>query len=180
MDQNDISVIKAIVEKSFKREVGKAVDAIIDASRKVTDQQRSFFRDTEKILYSYPTLKLKVMQDEEDIKNDQIHLPEKSKDIVRFSATRSFRDNDMEDILKRRIESMERTKKEIHRVDMALESIKDDRYFDIIPLRYWDLVQPSKIAEALGCDERTYRRNKNRLITKLKLVLFGADALYSD
>lgn len=58
-----------------------------------------------------------------------------------------------------------------------IETIQDDEYFDIIPLKYWDLMQPQAIAKALNCDERTYRRHKNRLVNKLKVVLFGADAL---
>ncbi len=76
-----------------------------------------------------------------------------------------------------RMESMERTKREIQRIERALETIQDDPYYDIIPLKYWDLLQPAEIAERLNCDERTYRRHKNRLVNKLKVVLFGADAL---
>ena len=38
-------------------------------------------------------------------------------------------------------------------------------------------LQPAQIAEALHCDERTFYRYKNRLVNKLKVVLFGADAL---
>ena len=73
--------------------------------------------------------------------------------------------------------SMERTKREIQRIDRALETIQDDPYYDIIPLKYWDLLQPAEIAERLNCDERTLYRHKNRLVNKLKVVLFGADAL---
>ncbi|AFV02831.1 hypothetical protein DHBDCA_p1805 [Dehalobacter sp. DCA] len=33
------------------------------------------------------------------------------------------------------------------------------------------------IAERFDCEERTIRRNKNRLVNKIKIMLFGADAL---
>ena len=76
-----------------------------------------------------------------------------------------------------RMESMERTRREIQRIERALETIQDDEYYEIIPLKYWDQIPPAEIADRLCCDERTYRRHKNRLVNKLKVVLFGADAL---
>lgn len=172
--------ILKIIRKTVDESVKKAAEAIIRANKEFDAAQRNYFKETERLLYSLPALKLKVAQDEEDLRNGQVEIKERSKDIV-LASSGSYRHNDPEDreirYIIQRIESMERTKKEIQRIERALETIQDDEYFDIIPLKYWDLVQPAQIAERLHCDERTYRRHKNRLVNKLKVVLFGADAL---
>ena len=106
---------------------------------------------------------------------------ERSKDIICPSISGRYGPHDplaqAERYIAERKASMERTKQEIRRIERALETIQDDEYYDIIPLKYWDGLSPVEIAEALHCDERTFYRHKNRLVNKLKVVLFGADAL---
>lgn len=174
MDKNDLSRIQTI----FRKEMTRAIESIRESDIKTSEDERNYFKDTETLLYSYPSLKIKIAQDEEDLRNGQLQMHAKSKDIVRYSGNIDpFREVDTDEFLSKRIASMERTKNQVRRLDAALESIKVDKYYDIIPLRYWDLLEPETIAEKMCCDERTYRRHKNRLVNKLKIVLFGADAL---
>lgn len=178
MNKNELSILQTIVEKSFRKEMNRAVESIREADKQASEAQRNYFRDTETLLYSYPSLKIKIAQDEEDLSKGQIQIRTKSKDIVRYASNDgALMEVDTDEMIQSRIASMVRTKKEVRRIDVALESIKDDKYYDIIPLRYWALTDPEGIAETMCCDERTYRRNKNRLVNKLKIVLFGADAL---
>lgn len=169
-----------IIRKSVDEAVKKAAEAIIKANKEFDAAQRNYFKETERLLYSLPALRLKLAQDEEDLRNGLVSLPEKSRDIVKPSQG-GYRMHDPdareERYIADRMESMERTKKEIQRIERALETIQDDEYYDIIPLKYWDQIPPAQIAEALHCDERTFYRHKNRLVNKLKVVLFGADAL---
>jgi DNA-directed RNA polymerase specialized sigma24 family protein len=72
---------------------------------------------------------------------------------------------------------MMRTRQEVLRIERALEVIKDDKYYDVIPLKYWDGLDMLEIAKKFECEDKTVRRNKNRLVNKLKIMLFGADAL---
>ena len=166
-----------IIRKSVDEAVKKAAEAVIRANKEFDANQRNYFKETERLLYSLPALRLKVAQDEEDLKNGQMILKQRSKDVVTLSGAGGNHHDPENDYVERRKASMERTKREIQRIERALETIQDDEYFDIIPLKYWDLMQPAQIAEALNCDERTYRRHKNRLVNKVKVVLFGADAL---
>ena len=169
-----------IIRKSVDEAVKKAAEAIIKANKELDASNRDYFKETERLLYSLPALKLKLAQDEEDLRNGLVSLPEKSRDIVKPSQG-GYRMHDPdareERYIEQRIESMERTKKEIQRIERALETIQDDEYYEIIPLKYWDGLSPVEIAERLNCDERTFYRHKNRLVNKLKVVLFGADAL---
>ena len=172
-------VIK-IIRKSVDEAVKKAAEAIIRVNREFDVAQRNYFKETERLLYSLPALRLKVAQDEEDLQNGLVKFRERSRDVIKPSQG-GYGPSDPEAKEERyiadRMESMERTKREIRRIERALETIQDDEYYDIIPLKYWDLVQPAVIAEALHCDERTFYRHKNRLINKLKIILFGAEAL---
>jgi RNA polymerase sigma factor (sigma-70 family) len=169
-----------IIKKSVDEAVKKAADAIIKANKEFDESQRNYFKETERLLYSLPALKLKVAQDEEDLKNGLVKFRERSRDVIKPSQG-GYGPSDPEAKEERyiadRMESMERTKREIQRIERALETVQDDEYYEIIPLKYWDQLSPTEIAERLCCDERTYRRHKNRLVNKLKVVLFGADAL---
>jgi len=170
-----------IIRKSVDEAVKKAAEAIIRANKEFDTAQRNYFKETERLLYSLPALKLKVAQDEEDLASGMLVPKERSKDIVCPTGSSSYGPHDplaqAERYIAERKASMERTKREIQRIERALETIQDDEYYDIIPLKYWDQLPPAEIAERLNCDERTFYRHKNRLINKLKVVLFGADAL---
>lgn len=169
---------KKMVDASIDKAVKRAVTAIIEANKKIEAEQRNYFKDTEKLLYSLPALKLKAEQDEEDIKNNRIVRKRKSTDIVRFSGITGLqKDMDEDEYTENRQASLERTKMEIKRIERALEIIEHDEYYPIIPLKYFDNCTMEDIAERLDRDESTIRRNKNRLINKLKVLLFGADAL---
>jgi len=169
--------ILKVIKKSIDDAVKKSIEAIKATKEEIEAGQRNYFKETEQLLYSLPALKLKLAQDEEDLKNGDMVAKRRSKDIIVVSGTVGYHVDPEEDYIRRRMASMERTKREIQRIERALETIQDDPYYDIIPLKYWDLLPPAEIAEILNCDERTYRRHKNRLVNKLKVVLFGADAL---
>src|SRR5690554_5400965 len=172
--------IARLIEKRVEREVKRAAEAIIRANKEFDVAQRNYFKETERLLYSLPALRLKVAQDEEDLKNGLVKFRERSRDVIKPSQGGygpSDPEAKEERYIAERKESMERTKREIQRIERALETIQDDEYYEIIPLKYWDGLSPAQIAKALHCDERTFYRHKNRLVNKLKVVLFGADAL---
>ena len=140
--------------------------------------KQNYFKDTETLLYIYPSLKQKVVQDKEDLESGVVQTPEKSKDIVFFRSVDGMPyalDEELE--LKSYLASIERTRREVQRIEAALRIIQYDKFYKIIPMRYWEAVEPWKIADVLCCDERTYRRHKNRLVRKVMIALFGADAM---
>lgn len=175
--KEDLNAISQALDKQIK----KAVEKIFDAKKQVEEQQRDFFKETEKLLYAYPDLKLKVEQDKEDLERGVFAIKvSKSKDIIRFSTHSGDRQPEeyvQEELIRSRKASMERTRLQVQRIDRALETIKDDSYYDIIPMKYWDGLKLEEISERMNCDMSTVCRAKNRLVNKLKIILFGADAL---
>ena len=69
------------------------------------------------------------------------------------------------------------TKKLVREIDMALEDIKDDLYYDIIIMSYFEGRSREYMAEYFDTTVTTISRNKNRLINKLKARLLSDDVI---
>lgn len=61
----------------------------------------------------------------------------------------------------------------VEKVEDALTSLKDDKYFEIIPLFYFQKRTRENIAEIFDASTTTISRNKNRLVNKISIVLFA-------
>lgn len=77
-----------------------------------------------------------------------------------------------------KIEDQPYTRKLIKIIDAALDEIRDDIYFDIIPLLYFQKKTREYVAEYYNTSEKTVTRNKNRLINKLKTRFFSDDVIF--
>ena len=64
------------------------------------------------------------------------------------------------------------------KIEIALEEIKNDIYYEIIPMIYFDNETREYIAEYFNTSTKTITRNKNRLINILKLRLFSDDVIF--
>ncbi|MGE4272076.1 MAG: sigma-70 family RNA polymerase sigma factor [Desulfitobacterium sp.] len=169
------------VLKIIETAVNKTAQQTMKAAHEIPSSERNYFRETEILLYNYPALKLKVAQDEEFLYDPEAYtMPEnnRSKDIVIFSNRGTGGHGlDIDKYTQGVKSSMMRTRQEVLRIERALETIQDDKYYDIISMKYWDEMTMESIAERFGCEDRTVRRNKSRLVNKMKIMLFGADAL---
>lgn len=63
-------------------------------------------------------------------------------------------------------------------IDQALNDIRDDPYYDIIPMIYFEGQTREKIAEYFDTSVRTITRNKTRLINRLKILIFSDEVIY--
>ena len=70
------------------------------------------------------------------------------------------------------------TQKLVRKIDAALESIKDDIYYDVIPMTYFEGCTREAVAEYFDTTVTTISRNKNRLVNKLKVRLCSDDVIY--
>ena len=61
----------------------------------------------------------------------------------------------------------------IKMIDIALNEIEDDPYFEIIRMKYFEGKTREEMAEHYGVDVRTISRNKNKLINLLQIKLFS-------
>lgn len=71
----------------------------------------------------------------------------------------------------------EQTKKLIEIIDVALKSIENDPYYEIIELIFWEHITREHIAEMFDVEVKTVTRNKNRLVNQLKIIIFSDDVI---
>lgn len=176
LDKNINKVINKAVKASAK-ETAKEIVQELKLSRMLRPEL-SYFKRVELMLYNYNTLKEALKTKDEDIKYIKEHgLPEKSGSIVVYQTSGgNITGEERYTMLleKYEIEKME-TLREIKRIENALNKIRDDKYYIIIKLKYLNSKRnwtEEEIAEELDKDQSTIYRNKNRLINKIKVMLF--------
>jgi RNA polymerase sigma factor (sigma-70 family) len=70
------------------------------------------------------------------------------------------------------------TKKLCDKIETAMNTIKDDYYYDVISLYYFDGMTREEVAERYNTSETTISRNKKRLIDALSAILFSDDLIF--
>ncbi len=70
------------------------------------------------------------------------------------------------------------TKKLCDKIETAMNTIKDDYYYNIISLYYFDGMTREEVAEHFNTSETTISRNKKRLVDALSAILFSDDLIF--
>ena len=78
----------------------------------------------------------------------------------------------------KKIKDQPYTVKLVKQIEEALKEIRDDPYYDIIPMYYFEDETRENIALTLETTVRTVARNKRRLIDYLKVKLFSDSCIY--
>lgn len=174
-------------------EVFKKMNSIswIDRQKQMKDEA---FKNTEKILYCYRTLKEHVADEQEYL---AIAFHGKSKSITSYCKNGSA-PKDEDTILRDRQASYERSKSDIERIEKALNKIKDRKGYEAIEIRYLQRKETKEgkqvneevytweeITDILAntdgypdnLNEKTVRNYKNTLVREMAVLLFGSDAI---
>lgn len=168
--------------------IKKAVQDGIQAGRQMAKIEKTPYQRTEARLYALPVLVKKVYSDQEELarlRNDGGDLdyggilPERSKDLVRFSRYSSRVSS--HDKLAAVITNLEATiatdEHEIKTVRTALEKLEDEYYYPTIAAKYFDKISDEDLAKKMHCEDRTIRRQRSRLVKELSVLLYGAEAI---
>lgn len=136
------------------------------------------YKETEAMLRSYSNYKIAIGKNMERIKDIE-------KNGLKETNGKKFVENvqgglkKYEGIPEVEIERIEHLKEEnlkmekrMIRVENALLHIYEDKYYDIIPLKYFKNYTIEEIADELNVDRRTIGRNRTRLIKELQYNLF--------
>lgn len=147
------------------------------------DNKRTPFQKTETLLYNYNNFKAAIQDKYEQIEAiKKVGLPKRSTSITTFSSSPTYEIKTNSDKAEEKIEAIEQsiqvTKNFISVIDAALDMLKDDHYFDIIRMKYFEGKTREEIAEHFDVDVSTISRNKNRLINLLQIRLFSDEVIY--
>ena len=137
----------------------------------------SKFRKTEWLLHYYPSYKALIEEKKAKILLLQKHgMQEFSKSIVVLSSA-SSNHKDLEDLLEeeidKNIKQVEWLTKVVELIDIGLAEIKDEPYYKLIKFRYWKNWTMEKIADYYDTATTTIYRNRDKLVSKIKNVVFA-------
>ena len=145
------------------------------------NRQMNSFQKTEQLLYRRQDFIDAVESKELQIKElKEYGLKQKSKSITRYgvgSGEVKTEQEKLDDKIKSIEDSIDDTKRYINFIDTSLNRLKDDKFFQIIEMKYFKDMTHEEIGFKLEVDASTVSRNKNRLINKLAIYLFPDDKL---
>ncbi len=173
-------------------EKNEIVSIVIDElqKRNIIKNNYSTFKNTEQILFDYPKLKESIQDRKDQIEEYKKYgVPEKSKSIT--SISHNTLHHDKEDIIFNSIQGLNKdiykTEVVIKFIDNALQKFKDDPYFLLIKLYFFERKTYEQIAFIFDNKKRsnekptaisTIATNKNRLVRELQKYIFPNDYLY--
>lgn len=177
--------LEQIIDVSIQKAVKKTAAEILKAGEEINKNdspKKDYFKMTEFLLYNYPALKEQIASIDEYISTVS---KERSRSIIYWTNGGAGQE-DIEDKIKSRLDSFERTQADVLWIEQALEKVKDRKEYSVLELRYFkrkddgELYTFEEIADILGIDESTARRRRSRIIKDLSVYLFGISAMGID
>lgn len=172
----------SLIDNTVKKTASEVV-AEMKRQNLVVKGKQTPFQKTETLLFNYPNFKAVIRDKENQIAElRQFGMRKKSTSITSFSGGAGLVEvksdaEKLEDKIEMIEFSINTTRNFIKIIEDALESLKDDQYYKLIPMRYFEGCSQECIAEFFSCDESTVRRNKNRLINLLSIRLFSDEVI---
>ena len=69
------------------------------------------------------------------------------------------------------------TLKQVAQIDVALEKIRSDPFYAIIPMTFFEKMSRENIAYHFGVNEKTITNKRNRLVRQMSVILFSDDVI---
>ena len=171
-----------LIDCTVKKAVAEAI-CELKKQQLLVEGKQTPFQKTETLLFNYNNFVDAIKEKEEQIKDlNQYGLNKKSNSITSFSGNTGLIEVKSEaEKVEDRIEAIElsihTTKTFVRIIDDALSSLKDDPYYELISMRYFDGHSREVIAEYFDVDVRTINRQKNRLVNALQIKLFSDEVI---
>lgn len=167
------------MEEEIKNEIVKKVLEELK-NKKLLKNPKSSYKSTEKILYSLNVLPEAIKLIDEEVKKLEeetkgIAIPTaKSNSLILNERNNTYVYGD--ETLETRISELKqisvKAKSQIRLVKSALKKIENDKYYDIIPMYYFEEKTIEEIAEECEWAVGTVSKHKKRLMNDLKVYVF--------
>ena len=170
-------------EKDIDRIADKIIEKMKTDREIKTEKQLTPFQKTEKLLSELALLKGAIDSKNmliEDLKKEGISIQKRETGVnVQSSKVYLSELEKVENKIENLQEEIARIENVVNMVERALDTIKNDKYYKIIEMKYFDDLTFEFIAEKLDISERTAKRHKNYMIRQLQLIIFSDDVLKS-
>ena len=142
-------------------------------------QTKTAYQKTEQLLYNYLGFKNVVQERLKEIEEIKAHgVPKTSGSIVEYSPKTGtvgqivLEEETVEDAVRNVQRSVQGTVQVISLIDKCMLSLKNDPYYDILEMRYFEGRTQEDIALHFKCTQKTISINKSRLVKELSIRLF--------
>ena len=164
--------------------IGRA-DNVVSANckSKSPKTEKTAYQKTEQLLFNYNGF-LKIVEERKQEIADlrKYGVPGKSAcaggERVQSSRTNVgivLPEDAVEDAVRTVEASVQTTVQAITLIDKGMAALKNDPYYDVLKMRYFEGRTLEDIGVYYGCDHTTISRNKNRLVRELAMRLFPDD-----
>ena len=168
-------------EKDIDRIADKIIEKMKTDREIKTEKQLTPFQKTEKLLSELSLLKGAIDSKNmliEDLKKEGISIQKRETGVnVQSSKEYLSELEKVENRIEKLKEEIVRIENVVNMVERALDTIRNDKYYKIIEMKYFDDMTFEYIAENLDISERTAKRHKNYMIRQLQLIIFSDDVL---
>ena len=168
-------------EKDIDRIADKIIEKMKTDREIKTEKQLTPFQKTEKLLSELSLLKGAIDSKNmliEDLKKEGISIQKKETGVnVQASKVYLSELEKVENKIEKLEEESARIENVVNMVERALDTIRNNKYYDIIEKKYFDELTFEHISEKLKISVITAKRYKNKIIRQLQLVIFSDDVI---
>lgn len=141
--------------------------------------EKTAYQKTETLLYNYNGFNKIVRERMDEIEEIKKYGVPKSTSLGGAITGKGglakgivLEEESVEAAINRIASSMENTVRAITLIDKALDGLKHDPYYPILPMTYFEGRTQDDIATHIGCSQVSVSKNKTRLIKTLSISLF--------
>ena len=168
-------------EKDIDRIADKIIERMKTDKEIKTEKQLTPFQKTEKLLSELSLLKGAIDSKNmliEDLKKEGISIQKKETGVnVQASKVYLSELEKVENKIEKLEDEIARIGNVVNMVERALDTIKNDKYYKIIEMKYFDELTFEHISEKLNISVITAKRYKHKMIRQLQLVIFSDDVI---
>ena len=168
-------------EKDIDRIADKIIERMKTDKEIKTEKQLTPFQKTEKLLSELALLKGAIDSKNmliEDLKKEGISIQKRETGVnVQSSKVYLSELEKVENRIEKLQEEITRIENVVNMVERALGTIRNNKYYDIIEMKYFDDLTFEHISEKLDISVITAKRYKNKMIRQLQLVIFSDDVI---
>ena len=140
--------------------------------------EKSAYSKTEALLYNYNGFKRIVEEREEEIAEILTYGVPQNKGVREFVQKGGMphglvtEEEAVNNAVASIRHSVEGTIAAINLIDKAMDGLRNDPYYEVLPMTYFEGRTQEDIADYIGCSQVSISKNKNRLVKELSLKLF--------
>lgn len=141
--------------------------------------EKTAYQKCEQLLYNYRGFKRIVEERMQEIEEIRKHgVPKKCGGVTEYVQKGGMphglvlEEESVEGAVQRIMCSVEGTVQVITLIDKCMAALKNDPYYRILEMRYFEGRTQEDIAFEFGCSQVTISNNKNRLVRELAMRLF--------